>query len=166
MRYGCSQDAGGASRGIAKRPPGSNRSRRSENDHHALWSIAALVAISYLCFDNVFHEVDVVLSSYPRRWTDVAIFCILLYTWRNIDLTSARLTLQSSNLPSLKPFSVPMSFAKPNLVLERPPSSSSPLSNKLSQLLAKPPFLSCVTPVNLRIRSRMNTLVSASICQM
>ena len=67
MRYGCSQDAGGASRGIAKRPPGSNRSRRSEHDHHALRSIAALVALSYLCFDNVFHEVDVVLSSYPAK---------------------------------------------------------------------------------------------------
>jgi hypothetical protein len=40
MRYGCSQDAGGASGGNAERLPGSNRSRRSENDHHALWSIA------------------------------------------------------------------------------------------------------------------------------
>ena len=45
MRYGCSQDAGGASAGNAERLPGSNRSRRSENDHRTLWSIAAFSGI-------------------------------------------------------------------------------------------------------------------------
>ncbi len=32
-----------------------------------LGRLLLLMAISYLCFENVFHEVDVVLSSYPAK---------------------------------------------------------------------------------------------------
>ena len=64
MRYGCSRDAGGASRGIAERLPGSNRSRRSENDHR-FGRLPHIVATWYLCSDNFFLEMDVVLWILP-----------------------------------------------------------------------------------------------------
>ena len=74
--------------------------------------------------------------------------------------------LQSSKLPFLRLSSVPMLFARPSPVWERRLSSSLPLCNKSSPLMARPQFSSCATLVSSPIRLRTNTPGSASTCPM
>jgi hypothetical protein len=86
--------------------------------------------------------------------------------WRALYLTAARFTLQSSKFAFLRQFSVPMSFARPNLVSVRPPSSSLQPSSKLSLSLARPRSSSCATLASWPTRLKMSTLASASTCLM
>jgi len=91
---------------------------------------------------------------------------LITHLEKYIDLTSERFTLQSSKFASPRQSSVPMSSARPNLVLVRPPSLSSQHYNKWNQSLARRLFSLCVTLASLLTRSRTNMLASASICLM
>jgi len=117
----------------------------------------------YFSFEGLIFVVDVKNCDDGRTLQSLAPHLKLGETF---DLTSARFTLQSSKFAFPKLFSAPMSSARPNLVLVRPPCSSLQHYNKSSQSQARHPSWLCAIPVSLLTKSRTNMRDSASICQM